>query len=728
MTDDLDFDFDFDLDFRPSGGQLHTICGEIRLREDAIVSRGDGGQLLYGPYIALPPGEFNVSVYGESNSNAKEFAKIEITAERGTKVVWPLTNIEPDGPRLFSRTIQSGGLNAVEVRCEIAQGTTIKITRLVIRKISSDSRQSSLARSLLTPNALTRKPVRPLRIAVLGTCVAEWFATANSTSRHTIDHYLMGSHLTEATSTITNQYDLFVVHITLRHVISELRPSDREQDLFHTRMGPAEINSILELASPFLEKLSRRFFDFLPPGFPIFFLPFIEPPATIRGILGDNRTASLYTLVRSLNDKLAEILGKGTRGYYLETGDLRTYYGDHDAYDGYISHFTHSLLLDSINGNAFYQSVLARIESAISIIESKDPIKIIITDLDNTLWKGVIAEEDEIVPHEHTEGWPIGYVEALLECKRRGILLAISSKNNVDITVDNFRKLWGTRITLDDFCSVKINWEPKSESIGKILAETNLLAQNALFIDDNPLEIAEVLRIHPDIRTLSDDPRSWRMLLLYSPETQVARISDESSRRTELLKAKIQRDAHAQMTDRESYLRSLNLSIDISAITTSNHAKFSRSFELINKTNQFNTNGRRWTAAELEDFISRGGRIISVSAKDVYAEHGLIAVALISSAGINQIVMSCRVFGLGIETALVSRCVSLLRISGSALRATFLRTAKNSAAAGFFEKNGFELTDQSGDMQLIKAPSWPAWITEQEPVVDTMSAFKQAPV
>jgi FkbH-like protein len=172
------------------------------------------------------------------------------------------------------------------------------------------------------------------------------------------------------------------------------------------------------------------------------------------------------------------------------------------------------------------------------ILRNDSPVKRIITDLDDTLWKGVLAERDDLVPAEHTEGWPLWYVEALLEFKRRGGLLAISSKNDEAPTLDRILKVWGHRLPPSAFCSIKINWEPKSRKIQAILKETNLLASNALFIDDNPRETDEVQWVLPGIRTLTGEPSAWRSVILFSPHTQVARITPESTARTGMAQAK----------------------------------------------------------------------------------------------------------------------------------------------------------------------------------------------
>jgi len=121
-----------------------------------------------------------------------------------------------------------------------------------------------------------------------------------------------------------------------------------------------------------------------------------------------------------------------------------------------------------------------------------DQVKLVIVDLDDTLWRGVIAEEGIDRPMV-TEGWPAGLVEALVTLKKRGVLLAIASKNDEDRIRSFWPHLYGGRLELADFASVKINWQSKAENIAQILKETNLLPRNVVFLDDNPVERARLL-------------------------------------------------------------------------------------------------------------------------------------------------------------------------------------------------------------------------------------------
>ncbi|CAB3967401.1 FkbH domain protein [Burkholderia aenigmatica] len=472
----------------------------------------------------------------------------------------------------------------------------------------------------------------------------------------------------------------------------------------HVKMSEEEQASILRDAGELLEKLVNKFMSALPAGVPVFFTSFIEPIASHRGLFWNNRKTSLYVLVRSTNDRLAEILDHTPDGYYVELNDLRQHYGDMFSYDGYFNHFTHA----ANDSSEFYLALIARVDQALKVLKSKSPIKLIVTDLDNTLWKGVLAEEDEIVSASLVEGWPIGYAEALMECKRRGILLAISSKNDEQFILENFSRVWGSRIALDDFCSIKVNWGAKSESIREILREVNILPQNVLFVDDNPAELDEVRRAFPEMRMLTGDQRRWRMILHYSPETQVSVVTDESKARTGLIRAKIDRELNSRGVDRLAYLQSLEIRVRPGIINRRGDAKYARSFELLNKTNQFNTTGKRWTEQECEALFATGGEFLAFDMVDKHAGHGIVAVAVIRDSIIEQVVMSCRVFGLGVEMALLNYVMTRLLAVHDEVKAVSKVTERNVTCQNYFSDAGFHVRD--GMCHGGAVPELPAWI------------------
>lgn len=576
----------------------------------------------------------------------------------------------------------------------------------LLRKVSSHC--------LLTPVDLYFDQQMPTyRLMVLGTCLSEHLVRAGTLQGHDVQHYLWNSFSHSPLPKNDGEgRDAIVVHLTLRDILSEVSNSPRGCDFSHLDLPTEELKTSAEtVLRKRLDALCQHFSD----GTPIFFLSFLEPPQTSRGIFQNNRSDGIFKLVHELNDVMAEQLNTQNGAYYLECNDILQYYGTKQA-DSYRLHFTHA----SVSGKPgqgfyFYPALVQRITNALEVLKARNPVKIIITDLDNTLWKGIPAEEDEVISSQHTDGWVPGYVEALLECKRRGILLAISSKNDEQVTIRNFETIWHNNIRLEDFASVKINWKAKSENIRKILEETNLQPENALFIDDSPLEIEEVRRVFPSIRTLTVPQEQWRSILLYAPQTQNALFTAESQARTNLVHAKIQRDQLAQEMDRETFLHSLELRVRVTLIGDTKHRQFGRTLELLNKTNQFNTTGERWTENSLTRFLQEGGSVFVASVEDRLANHGLVLVVLLKDQYIRQFVLSCRVFGLGIETAILHIILQRCQESGYwPITAQVKDTGRNASCHDLYFDHGFSLinAEETGtqNWQVQSIPSNPTWI------------------
>jgi len=393
----------------------------------------------------------------------------------------------------------------------------------------------------------------------------------------------------------------------------------------------------------------------------------------------------------------------------------------HIAHASYISDFDVSYdtnrLQKSIAPSAMYQSaeaikefgqhLIERLAESIKVIRQSHPIKLIIVDLDDTLWRGVAADDDR-PDWEFTEGWPLGLVEALLIFKRRGGLLAICSKNDHDGTAARFEKIWKGRISLSDFASVKINFDRKSANIEEILNEVNILAESTLFIDDNPREIEEVREAFSQLRTLSAQHYDWRRVILTSAETQSFLNTTESQNRTELIKAKIQRDSARKGLSTGDWLASLEIKQRHKLISDQNDSDFERAFELLNKTNQFNTTGRRWTRDEIVTRMAGGAYFVASFLRDRLVDNGLVGLSLVDGNEILQAVLSCRVFNMEAEYSSGHVVCNLILENHDTVVGRFAETGKNFTCREYFKNMGFE---KNGDIFVTaKLPPHPTHI------------------
>lgn len=347
----------------------------------------------------------------------------------------------------------------------------------------------------------------------------------------------------------------------------------------------------------------------------------------------------------------------------------------------------------------FTQVVWREIEAMYRSVRQIDTVKLVLVDLDDTLWRGVLADNGFTV----IEGWPLGFAEALMFLKQRGILLGIVSKN----TEQRVRELWpyDNLLPLDAFASLRINWNNKADNIAEILSEVNLLPQNVLYIDDNPVERAAVQQSFSTMRVLGANPYLWRRILLWSAETQGAAITAESARRTDMVKAQGAREQQRKVLSRDDFLASLQVDVSLQRIDSISDAVFVRALELINKTNQFNTSGERWTAQQAELYFQRGGAFHVLHVKDQFTAYGLVVVICTQDNRFDQFVMSCRVVGLDVELAAVALTVAAMRQAGVAeLRARLVETPLNLLAREIWPRCGFVADGGPDPLAYLLAP------------------------
>jgi FkbH-like protein len=359
----------------------------------------------------------------------------------------------------------------------------------------------------------------------------------------------------------------------------------------------------------------------------------------------------------------------------------------------------------------FFGATWQEIASVYRTLRQVDPVKMVVIDLDDTLWRGVAADEQSLDWLRMVDGWPLGFMEALQYVRKRGILLAIISRNEQQLIENVWPQLCGGLIELDDFASIKINWRPKTENMEDLLAEVNLLPRNVLFIDDNPVERAAMTAAFPEMRVLGANPHELRRLLLWAPETQVAFITDESNRRTEMVKAQVERERRRQRVPRSEFLATLGLTFRLIRLASTDDPQFPRAFELLNKTNQFNTTGKRWAMEEILQSLTAGTEIYAFEIADTYTRYGLVGVVIMNGSTFEQFAMSCRVAGLDVEMAAISLLARHVAVNRTGhIRAVTRDTDANLLSRDAWRRCGFEWKNDHWEAVVSDIVSVPAHI------------------
>lgn len=305
--------------------------------------------------------------------------------------------------------------------------------------------------------------------------------------------------------------------------------------------------------------------------------------------------------------------------------------------------------------------------------------KLIVCDLDNTLWQGVIG--DGAVRH-HTDRQ-----QTLKRLKAAGVVLAISSKN------DPANVRWdGAVLSAQDFVTAEINWNPKAPNIRRMAEVLNLGHDSFIFLDDRPDEREMVSNALPGLMAL--DPNrddTWALLGLWADMARASAVAD----RTVLYQERAERQRYLDATasgadDIAEAFGKLGLRL---SLRHPGPSEMGRVVELINRTNQFNTTGARTTMAEMT--ASQPERRIAIAeAGDKFGEMGIVGVMVVEvgpTPVISHFVLSCRVFGFGIEDAMLNslrRAVLLAPLS-----APLVETAVNGPCRDVYARHGFRCQD-----------------------------------
>ena len=355
-------------------------------------------------------------------------------------------------------------------------------------------------------------------------------------------------------------------------------------------------------------------------------------------------------------------------------------------------------------------------ESALELLTKQCAMvrkKVLVLDLDNTLWGGVVGEDGAhgIVLSESLQG--AAYRDAqkrILEIKNTGAVLAIASKNNLEDVQAAFRDNPHMVLKESDFVSMKINWDPKPVNIQAMAKELNLGLDSFVFLDDNEVEREAVRQALPEV-TVADFPSDPAMLpetihQIYEQYFWCARPTAEDAARTAQYQQEAERkQALNAAVSMEDYLRSLEIRVAINPVRPE---QYERTVQLLNKTNQFNTNTVRMDMQQFLSYLEDDRHQVYVAnVSDRYGDSGLVSILLTKADGealtVENFLMSCRVMGRQIENSIIAALAEHAVGQGIAqLEASFVPTAKNKPVEQLWDRLSFELiSDQNGEKHYV---------------------------
>jgi FkbH-like protein len=357
--------------------------------------------------------------------------------------------------------------------------------------------------------------------------------------------------------------------------------------------------------------------------------------------------------------------------------------------------------------------------------------KVLICDLDNTLWGGVIGE-DGLAGIKLGPGSPVGEAHAdlqsyLLDLRRRGILLAVCSRNNEEDAKLPFLQHPHSRLRLEDFSAFVANWDDKTANIRNIAGQLSLGTDSFVFLDDNPVERAWVRSQLPEVAVVDTGSSVFGYLealdrgrYFYSLQ-----VSQEDVARADRYRTQAAATALRQSTESaEAFLQSLQMTAITTRITADN---ISRVTQLLNKTNQFNLTTRRHTQSQVEAICSDRMNFTGVfQLSDRFGDHGIVGVMICRQVErgtweIDSWLISCRVLGRQLECFMLNRVLqAAAEASVEKIVGVYRPTSKNSQVADLYSRLGFFETDSNSEetryiLTAREANTQPCFIEDRSP-------------
>ena len=439
-----------------------------------------------------------------------------------------------------------------------------------------------------------------------------------------------------------------------------------------------------------------------------------------HGILDNRLPHGIHAWVDNLNRRLAEVVLRHERTYLIPLHEVLSRIGIEQVYNPKMYHMAR-MRLNAKGLGELAQHVVRYVKPLKGLTK-----KCVVLDLDGTLWGGIVGElgvegihlGPSVPGEEYTE-----FQRALLNLTRRGILLAICSKNNMEDVLPVLRSHPHMVLKEEHFAAMRVNWNNKAENIREIAEELNIGLDSLVFIDDNPNERELVSQVLPEVLTVTPptDPSRYRAFLEALTDFELLSVTQEDTERVAQYQAIGKRQAIKNAAASiEDYLASLELQVQIEPANTDH---ITRVAQMCGKTNQFNLTTRRYQSADIERFVSSQEHVVYLlRVRDRFVDHGVVGAAIISKQKtewrIDELLMSCRVMGLTIEQAFMARLVHDARKGGAeTLIGEFIPTKKNVPVRELYRKLGFHLVSEIDEHQLWSlalkkaGEGVPSWIT-----------------
>lgn len=415
------------------------------------------------------------------------------------------------------------------------------------------------------------------------------------------------------------------------------------------------------------------------------------------GIYGNHAAlmqASFASVQREINQKVCETAAGSSRIFLLDVSSLQGIYGRRAMHDSRLYYASKTVFAID-----FLPVLAEQIIKIVNVI-SGSVKKCIITDLDNTLWGGVIGDDgmDGIQIGSFGLGMVYSDLQAWIkEHANRGVAVAVCSKNNEDTAKEPFEKHPDMVLRLEDISVFVANWDDKATNIKRIQQILNIGFDSMVFLDDNPFERELVRTMLPDVTVpeLPEDPAEYLPYLQQLALFETVYVSAEDKKRTQLYRQEAERlQLEQKVSSIDAYLESLQL---VAATRPFDSYSIPRAAQLSQRSNQFNLRTKRYTEQDMAFFAQHPEKFVTftVSLKDKFGEYGIICVVILEKRDdktlfLDTLFMSCRVLKRSVEEYVFNKMVALATEQGfETILGEYLPTKKNAMVKDLLGKYGF---------------------------------------
>ena len=391
-----------------------------------------------------------------------------------------------------------------------------------------------------------------------------------------------------------------------------------------------------------------------------------------------------------MNYYLSEQLNKEKNFYILNSTKWLLNCGVSNAYNSKLWYLTKNPF-----SNDFFKHVISDLSNLYGSIKGLGK-KLLILDLDDTLWGGIVGEVGwknlRIGGHDHIGEAFRDFQIQIKSLKNQGIILALASKNDEATVIEAINSHPEMILSMEDFVTHRINWEDKAKNIVDIVEELNLGLQSVVFFDDSPFERARVQEVLPEVLVpkLPKDPTDYNTFLSTLRCFDTSHVTDEDKTRGKLYKSESKRTKLKQhLKSLSDWIKTLNLTIMIEKIKNENTP---RAVQLLNKTNQMNLSTRRLSEQEFTRWVKmNSNNLWTIRATDKFGDYGIIGILSISIkdnvATLVDFILSCRVVGRYIEETMIEFIKEFCQKSNvNKIIGKYKKTEKNSLCYNFLNK------------------------------------------